>query len=125
MGEFGEHRSLIRERHPTEIGREVEADHSATADFLARAEQPLLFHVVKGRVEGPGTDLVAMTAEFVGHPRPVQFRRGGVVEDVEPNSTAEKLSHRRNRIVGGRQQSANSRDRGRRPARVLDASTAP
>ena len=58
-----------------------------------RADQPLGFHLVQGRVEGSGADPVAVAGQLLRHPRPVDLAVGGVMEDVQSHGAPEELSH--------------------------------
>ena len=68
----------------------------AVDDPAVGGEESFLLHAVECRVEGSGRDAVAVAGELCGHPGAVDVVSGGVVEDVQPDGSSQKLLHRVN-----------------------------
>ena len=66
----------------------------AVDDPAVGGQESLLLHAVERRVEGPRGDAVAVAGELCGHPRAVDVLGGGVMEDVQPHGSSQKLLHR-------------------------------
>ena len=65
----------------------------AVDDPAVGGQEPFLLHAVERRVEGSRGDAVAVAGELRGHPGAVDVVSGGVMEDVQPDDSTQKLLH--------------------------------
>lgn len=93
VGELPE--GLLRLSQGAAAGRggPIGASSMAVDDPAVGGQEPFLLHAVERRVEGSRGDAVAVAGELRGHPGAVDVVSGGVMEDVQPDGSTQKLLH--------------------------------